>query len=442
MMQSLRRMIGMRNKNKFIQSSVLSVLLFIAVAISVALTCFIFSSFGKREAPDQATAQQPEQQLFEVFRPTQYVVTKASGKQQLVTNTTDEKIKKIGNALTNSQITDPKTKQATLSEIKKVLSLKKSQIFRYPDVIPMSFFNTRYSQNVATNKNSNFDYFVLPLDHSNKGYFVNTKTNYITTVSIKKLDTNSVWQQVNKLPKNLTIDFKSYNGRVMLNYPKKLALPVYSYLVNHRDPKTYVSALLGTINQLTITEENNKTIYTNKINNQKIIYDPNWETVTFEENNPKNKLPKSYSDRLNTSISQINLVQSDLTGTRFYESQEDGKKITFRTYVEGFPVYFQSESGAIHMTMDKRGNLTSTYSLNEIGVPVPNRQAKVVLPSTAEVMKQLTEAGVKPTEYNFITPGYEWLINQDSQAAVNMQPTWMIETHTGWQSVSSFLKAR
>lgn len=442
MMMSLRGGIGMRNKQKFLQSALLNSALVLTLVISVVLTGFIFSSFGKNEAPDQSTAQQPEKQLLEIFRPTQYIINQPNGSQQVVMNATDAKLKKIRNALTKVQLTDAQIKTVSTTQIKKILTIKKAQIFRYPDVVPISYFNIRYDQRVSTRKNVNFDYFVLALDRSNKGYFVNSKTNQVMTVKVNELNSHDIWQQAQQLPKDMTVNFQAYHNHVVLNYPKQIKLPVYSYLVNHRDPKTYVSALLGTINQLNVTQDGDKTVYTNKLNNQKIVYDPDWETVTFEDNNTKNKLPKSYLNRLNIGLSQINLLQSDFTDTRFYESQQNGQKITFRTYVEGFPVYFQSESGAIHMTMDKHGNLTSTYSLNEIGVPVPNNQPDVVLPSTEEIVKQLSDAGVHEKDYNFITPGYEWLIDEDSQAAVNMQPTWMIETTTGWQSVSSFLKTR
>lgn len=442
MMLSLRRTIGMRNRRKYFQGTLLNIALVLAIAFSVILTGFVFSSFGKNEAPSVSESQQPEQRLLEMFRPTQYIVTQSNGQQKLVVNDTDEKIKGIRRAVTQSTLDEAQTKTVTTGQIKKILSTKKSQIFRYPDVIPISYFNTRYEQHIVAQKTFNFNYFVLPLDHKKEGYFVNTKTDQVTTVKVSKLNSDQVWQQVDKLPTHLTVDFKAYNGRVVLNYPQKIKLPVYSYLVNHRDPKTYVSSLLGTLNQLTITQDDAETVYTNKLNNQQITYDPSWETVKFEDHNPKNKLPKTYLDRLNSNFSQINLLQLDLTDTRFYESQDNGKKITFRTYVEGFPVYFQSQSGAIHMTMDNHGNLTSTYSLNELGVPVPNRQADVELPATETVIKQLTDAGVKTSDYNFITPGYEWLINEDSQAAVNMEPTWMIETHDGWQSVTSYLRNR
>lgn len=429
----------MRNKQAFLQHTVLNALLVLTIVASVILSGFTFKSFGQSETTSQSATQQPEQQLLQVFRPTQFIITQTNGQQQVVLKTDSAQVKTIKNAFTSSHFSDAQTETVSTRQLEQILSTKRSFTLRYPDVIPVAYFNTRYNQQVGSQGAFNFDYFVLALDRSNNGYFVNTQNRQVTTVKVNKLDDDDVWHAVNQLPQHTAIDFKSYQGRARLDYTQSFKLPVYSYLVNRRDPKIYVSALLGTMNQLVITQAGDKTVYTNKLNHQTVTYDPDWETVTFTDNNVKTKLPKAYLDRLNQSFAQMNLLQLNLTDTRFYESQNSGQAVTYRTYVEGFPVYFQSESGAIHIDMSQNGQQKSTYSLNELGVPVPNNQPEVTLPSTAEVLKQLRDAGVKSSDYDFITPGYEWLINKDSQAAVNMVPTWMIETADGWQSVSAFL---
>lgn len=433
-------MIGMWNKPKFLKGTILDISMILAIVISIVLTGFVFSSFGQNEAPDSATSQQSEQQLLELIQPTQLIVTHKDGSQQLVTHKISTQIKKIRTYIEGAELNDAKSEKVSVAKIQSLLSIKKSQILRYPDVVPISYFNTRYQQNVSSGKNFNFNYFVLDFNRSNIGYFVNTKTNRIVTVKVKKLNNDLAWQKAEELPTTVAVNFKAYQGQVMMNYPNDVKLPVYSYLLNHRDPSAYVSALLGTINQLSISKADDRTIYTNKLNSQKIVYNSTLETVTFEDHNAKNQLPKTYLGRLNAGLSQINLLQLNLADTRFYESRDNGQQVTYRTYVEGFPVYFQSESGAIRIKIADNGDLTSTYSLNELGVPVPNKQEDVTLPSTTSILKQLDDAGVKKSDYYFITPGYEWLINKDSQAAVNMEPTWMIETSSGWQSVSAFLK--
>ena len=431
----------MRNKNFFVQHTILNLLLVLAIGISVILTGFTFKSFGQAEAPSQAVAQQSDQQLLKVFRPTQYVVTQAGGQQNVILKTDAVNVKDIKNALTSADFSDAQTETVSTEQIEKVLRLKSSFTLRYPDVVPLAYFNMRYSQQVDL-QSFNFNYFVLAMDNSHNGYFVNTQKRQIMSVKVNKLNNNKVWRWVNQLPKSAVVNFKTYQDQAMLRYTQPFKLPVYSYLVNRRDPKTYVSALLGTLNQLVISQSGDKTVYTNKLNHQTVTYDPDWETVTFEDHSTKNKLPKSYLDRLNLSFAQMNLLQLNLNDTRFYESQAGGQQVTYRTYVEGFPVYFQSESGAIHIDMAADGRQTSTYSLNELGVPVPNQQSDVTLPATDDVLKQLEAAGVKPSDYDFITPGYEWLISKESQAAVNMVPTWMIETSDGWQSVDGYLAKR
>jgi regulatory protein YycH of two-component signal transduction system YycFG len=86
--------LGCGINKSFYKARLLNGLLVLSLVISVVLTGFIFSSFGKNEAPDQSTAQQPEKQLLEIFRPTQYIVNQPDGSQQLVMNATDAKLKK------------------------------------------------------------------------------------------------------------------------------------------------------------------------------------------------------------------------------------------------------------------------------------------------------------------------------------------------------------
>ncbi len=439
MLTKNRRTIGMQN-NRSVQGVMINILLTIAIIVSIVLTALIFISAGSQEAPTQTDQQ--SQQASELFRPTNYIVNDKSGKQHMVMHTTNAQYKSIHQYLANSRMTNPTQRKATNKQISQLLDKTQTALYHYPDVVPIEYFNSYYSQRVSTHKSFNFNYVVVPLNHSKKAYFVNTQSKTITTVTISKIDTTEAWKVAARLPKALTVNFKVVNEHVMLNYPKEFKLPVYSYLVNHRDPTTYVSALLGTTNQLTQTTENNKKIYTNKYSNQQIIYDPDLETVTFTDNRTTGTLQRSYYNRLNVGFSQINLLQLDLSDTRFYQSRDNGKDITYRTFVEGLPVYYQSKTGAIHMTLDKYGNLTSTYSLNELGVPVPNTQEDVTLPKAADVLAKLQQAGVKSSEYYSIAPGYEWLANKENNVSVNMNPTWMIETPTGWMSVNTFLANR
>ncbi|MGQ4572813.1 hypothetical protein ACUIJP_01655 [Leuconostoc pseudomesenteroides] len=429
----------MRN-NRSVQGITLNVILTITILISIVLTACVFMSIGQQQ--NVSSSNQQDQQSVTAFRPTNYIINDKDGTQNMVMHADNQQIKTMRGYLTSAEIKNPHKKKVSNATIISAISKKQSAVYRYPDVVPIDYFNARYNQHIATIKNFNFDYFVLSLDKSNLAYFINTQTKTMVTVSLSKINTAKMWELAEKLPKALTVNFKELNNRVRLNFPKEIKLPIYSYLVNHRDPTTYVSTLLGTTNQLKTTTSGNKVIYTNKFTDQQVTYDPDVDTVTFKDNKADSKLDKTYAARLNIGFSQINLLQLNLTDTRFYESRNDGKNVTYRTFVEGMPVYYQSESGAIHMTLDNHGNLISTYSLNELGVPVPNNQKEVTLPKTADILNRLKRAGVKESDYYFVTPGYEWLVNKDSHAAVNMSPTWMIETASGWQSVDDFLNAR
>ena len=153
----------MRNKNRFFQSITLDFSLVIAIIISVVLTGFIFISFGKNEPLKSVNEQQAEQQS-QVFRPTQYIVTKANGNQYIALTPANTQVKTIEDAITKAKFSGAETKKSTTHAIQTILSQKKSQILRYPDVVPVTYFNTRYGKTINSGKPFNFNYFVLALD--------------------------------------------------------------------------------------------------------------------------------------------------------------------------------------------------------------------------------------------------------------------------------------
>ena len=89
----------MRNKPFLLQQTILNVLLVLAIGASVVLSALTFKSFGPTETASQSATQQSNQQLIQVFRPTQYIVTQAKGQQHVVLKTDSKQIKMIKNSI-------------------------------------------------------------------------------------------------------------------------------------------------------------------------------------------------------------------------------------------------------------------------------------------------------------------------------------------------------
>ena len=127
----------MRNKPFLLQQTILNVLLVLAIGASVVLSALTFKSFGPTETASQSATQQSNQQLIQVFRPTQYIVTQAKGQQHVVLKTDSKQIKMIKNALMSARFSDAQTTTVSSQRIEKILSTKSSLTLRYPDVIPI-----------------------------------------------------------------------------------------------------------------------------------------------------------------------------------------------------------------------------------------------------------------------------------------------------------------
>ncbi|MCO6184166.1 two-component system activity regulator YycH [Leuconostoc fallax] len=427
----------MHNQNARLQAWVLGVTLSVLLLGSFALTGMIFMNSEKKE---NTTPDAPITQTLDIFRPTQYIYSDEHAKQYLIQHPQTRQLRSIYHLLNKLEFSDVGTKKASNQEMLTLLKQSNTQIFRYSDVIPMQYFNSYYNQDISAKKNFSFDYFVLSLGSSGSGYFINTRTHSITTVKVSHVNAVQTREQLVKSTEKTRVTFGNINQKISVFYQDKIHLPTYSYLINRRDPSIYVSALLGTLNQIDITTKNQQRTYVNKITGQSLVYDGNANTVRYRDSDKTRNTVTKYNERMAIAFAQLNLLKINFSDTRFYENFDDGKKLTFRTIVEGIPVYYQSPSGAITISFDNKGRVTSTYSLNELGIPVPNDGADVTLADTATVLKELEDAKISATDYQSITPGYQWVSNNNSNAAVDMKPTWMIETHNQWMSLEQFLK--
>ncbi|MGO2517042.1 MAG: two-component system activity regulator YycH, partial [Leuconostoc falkenbergense] len=150
----------MRN-NRSVQGITMNVILTVAILISIILTAFVFMSIGQQQ--NVSPSGQQDQQSVTAFRPTNYIVNDKDGIQNMVMHADNQQIKTMRSYLTSAEIKNPHKKKVSNTMIIAAISKKQAVVYRYPDVVPIDYFNARYNQHIAAIKNFNFDYFVLSL---------------------------------------------------------------------------------------------------------------------------------------------------------------------------------------------------------------------------------------------------------------------------------------
>ncbi|MGX6977940.1 YycH family regulatory protein [Vagococcus elongatus] len=123
-------------------------------------------------------------------------------------------------------------------------------------------------------------------------------------------------------------------------------------------------------------------------------------------------------------------------GVRYFD--QAGTKITYRRYVEGYPIFSDYYRGRIEITANPSGIKLLTNQ-NIVQVPIPSDE-EVPLPPTKEILQQLLDAGMKNEEMQNIQVGYSWKTNPDNKQIVDLEPEWYVKYHDEWHKVSDTLQ--
>jgi len=115
--------------------------------------------------------------------------------------------------------------------------------------------------------------------------------------------------------------------------------------------------------------------------------------------------------------------------------------VIYRSYVEGFPIFNQTENGDVRIQMTSNGLDRYYFSLDSLQVPVPTtgKQTSVTLPSSTTVLKQLVAAGYKDNKIGSIELGYQWSQNKSSKLVIDLTPTYYVYYNGAWRTYTSML---
>ncbi|USF98930.1 hypothetical protein A4W81_09180 [Latilactobacillus sakei] len=150
------------------------------------------------------------------------------------------------------------------------------------------------------------------------------------------------------------------------------------------------------------------------------------------------KSPTGLTKSFETSFEALLKTGNSLSGMRFYSYDEDTNSTTYRTYVEGFPVFYQTNFGSVKVQLLPTGQRVdfSNYSLQ---VPVPAGDKPVTLPSTQAVLNQMTKNGLLLENIDNIQVGYEWTQETSNDQVIDLNPTYFIQYKGVWRSLSALL---
>jgi len=417
----------------------------IAVAVSVTLSAMIWTNPAQYERSRQRSSNTPTTELNtrpqkDVYLPTEVVYSNAAGKQELLNNRKVNLTTEIREALSKWELGGIRRIQpGSRAEYMKYLTTKSSLLLSYSAPVNIKMFNTVFGSQLARHS-AEFSRIMIPLNDAKHLYLLDDQNQEVYRISVRKSDLTALQKILKENLFHINVQMKWLNQSAIPYVNSSVTVQSYSYLVNQQSTDYFTTRLLNKGESTNVSAKKNKdnTIYSDGASRQLTVY--NKRGTALYEDYSALQSSFTFSQALSASYTAVKSIGIPMENLRYYGYSKGKSTVTYRSFVEGFPIFNQSNYGAARIQMLAQGVRRYNFSLYSLQVPVPTDKKAESLPSTQSVIDQLTAAGYSKKKIGTLQLGYQWLASSSSDKVVNLTPTWYVYYNGSWKTYNQMLK--
>jgi regulatory protein YycH of two-component signal transduction system YycFG len=217
-----------------------------------------------------------------------------------------------------------------------------------------------------------------------------------------------------------------------------VTLKAYRYLVAQVDDKSFVSVLFaGARRAPIVAQQDSLTTYNDGVARQLKVNDESGLT-TFDTY--ADTVGRNFGERLETGYNWLVKVRQLPDNIYYFESHDGGRDIVYRLYANGVPIFNMTNFGTVRVQQLSNSHQRISFSKYSLQVPLPTAASdEVTLPSGGDVIKELQEAGLKPSRIQRLSLGYRWVSAKD-ETTVTLKPEWYVEVDDTWEAVNDYMQ--
>lgn len=420
-----------------------SILLAIVVLLSLILSGIVWANpyHGEHRFGDSnvgSTKETTTQTMRDIYLPTQVVKTNSDQAQYLLYGQKENPI------LTVRQVME-KWKFYRLSRVEtgresayhNYLRTDNSLMLTYPDTVPTTILNDSFNQDLSSRNLKKINHIVIPLDSKNQIFLLGDNGYKIYRVSVKK---NNLKRIKNSLRggSRISVDHKIINGRPIMTYPRSIKVPEYSYQVDKLNVDTLSQTLMNSSKNSSVTRrtEGDNTVYQDGAS-KRMTYNSSRGTIDYESYAGKST-QYGYQQVYGHLYNLLAKTTTPLNSLRFDDYDSRTGAITYRSYVENFPIFNDNGYGTAQIQENNDGVQRYQISQYSVTVPLPTSRRKVELPSSAVLFNGLRASG-KVKDMRGLRIGYQW-DNSKTGPSLTLKPTYFIKYKGSWVDYTALTK--
>lgn len=429
---------------KKLRTNGLSIALAIVVIISLLLSGLIWTNPFQYEGGRHDNLIRPNQQyttqsMGDVYLPTSLVHTDKRGTQAILYNSQESLIHALKDNIRSWQFGRVSTIKSNNSDVYlSYLRRRNSLMLSYSNGIPTVVFNETFSQSVNSNQVNQINHIVIPLGGPREVYLLSDHHYGVYRLRINK-GKFKTGQLFTKDTHQIPVDHKIVNGQTVVTYPKSFTLPTFAYQVTSQNVDTLSTTLMSSSqhSNVTTSHSGNKTIYTNGTN-RRLTYNRSLGTINYEayanndEQRSSEQLYSYFYNRLVKTGVQLNNIRFDGTG-------DHQRQLTYRSFVDGFPIFNDNGYGSIKLQSSTGGTERCQMSIYSVQVPLPIDQQNIKLPPSTMVLNQL-HASPHFKDIKGVRVGYLWRTDSKNNKVVKLTPSYFVKYHGNWVNYTELVK--
>lgn len=428
----------------------LRISLIVMIAVSLVFTWFIWENPSRLgNTRQQVTVQSktdPNAAKLrgQVFAPTTAYYTTGTDKRLLFKNDTDVPLK-LRAAMRSWHLGTVKAAgKLSASAFAKAITQDGAVQLVYTSPVTYSLFNQNFFKQkaAATQTDFKFNRLIVGLGHEQPTVtFVNDQTRQLWRAKVTKGDSTAAANEVKAVWAG---SFKAGERRVgkreVTDFTSPIAVAPYAYLLDQQNANHYVSLLMPSqeTSSVDTREIGTETVYTVGTD-YRLTMATDTGVMQFENATAKNRSTAQTTVTNNAYQALGSLSLLGLNYMRYYSYDSSAQEAVFRSYAQGLPIFNDNYSGRVAVASTASG-LQIVFSSNNLTVPIPTKQAKVTLPATETVTKELRNAGFTDASIQNITLGYEWVQGSSDDQVVTLKPTYFVEINRQYRPYQDWLK--
>ncbi|MGF2385140.1 YycH family regulatory protein [Lentilactobacillus otakiensis] len=416
----------------------------IAVVVSLTLSVVLWTNPANYRTNKQTSQTPQTQQMIKpkryVYSPVQAIHTNADGSQQILVNKLVNTVTEVKKTMHNYK--DPKIKtlsKNSRTDYFRIANQTDSIMLNYSDTVSMRALNAIVKNRFRKLPNYKINRIVLPTNNSTKLYLLYDKNFTVYEVDVKKHSLKSLNKVLKMDMRTQPASFKLLNNKPTVYVTTAVQMQPYKYLIDRQSDDYYVSRLLNTQDSTSINvkRRKNMTIYGDQSSLQ-LTFNSKNRMAEFSDFRP-NHNRRNLTATINDSYKNLTKLGLPMDNVRFFSYDDNNRTVTYRTYVEGFPIFRTNGFGTVSTRTMNSSAQRILFSLDNPEVPLPSNKGYVSLPSTETMLKRLENRGYKLKDLQKVRLGYTWKKDSTSPLLIDLNPDWYIYYNNKWRSYTSLM---